>query len=79
MTPSERESAHHRVVAACESARIMVAPLNAETRMREKQVSREQDAADLASGKVSQEELRKKNGLLHGVKATLLWDKARLV
>ena len=55
----------------------MVAPLNAEARMREKQLSREQDAADLAAGKITQEELCRKNGLLYGVKATLLWDKSR--
>jgi len=77
MTPSERESAHQRVVSACESARMLVSPLNAEARIKEKQTSREQDAADLASGKITQEELRKKNGLFYGVKATLLWDQAR--
>jgi hypothetical protein len=62
MTPSERESSHQRVVAACESARIMVAPLNIETRMREKQASRQEDARRLAAGEITQEELRRENG-----------------
>lgn len=79
MTPSERESAHQKVVAACESARIMVAPLNAEVRMLEKKAAREQDAADLASGKISQEELRRKNGRFVFPDAKILWDKARKV
>jgi hypothetical protein len=78
MSPEERESAHQRVVSACESARMLVAPLNAEARMREKQASREQDAADLASGKISQEELRQKNGKFAFPNAKLLLDKARL-
>lgn len=77
MSPSERESAHQRVVSACESARIMVAPLNAEARMREKQASRDQDAADLASGKTTQDELRRKNGKFAFPDAKILWDQAR--
>ena len=83
MSPKERESAHQRVVSACESARYLVSkvmqdePLNAEARRQEKQAARQQDVDNLASGRTNQEELREKNGLLFGVIARLLWDKAR--
>ena len=83
MSPKERESAHQRVVSACESARYLVSkvmqdePLNAEARMLEKQASRDQDTADLASGKIKQEELHKKNGIIYRITAKILWDKSR--
>lgn len=36
-------------------------------RAREKQASRDQDAADLASGKKTREQLRRENGMFHGL------------
>lgn len=45
MSPKERESAHQRVVSACESARKLVKAINAEERKQEKQTSHEQDKA----------------------------------
>ena len=83
MTPTERESAHQRVVSACESARYLVSkvmqdePLNTEARMLEKQASRDQDTADSASGKIKQEELHKKNGIIYRITAKILRDKSR--
>jgi hypothetical protein len=75
MSPDERKSAHQRVVSACESARMLIAPINKE-RADEKQASRQQDEADLASGKITREELRQKNGKFVFPKAKLLWTKA---
>lgn len=45
-------------------------------RAREKQASRDQDVADLASGKKTREQLRRENGMLYGL--TLRVDFSKL-
>lgn len=49
-----------------------------ERRAREKKESRDQDAADLASGKKTQEDLRKENGIFALPDATINFNKAKL-
>lgn len=50
---------------------------NPEERAKEKQASRDKDAADLASGKITAEELRKKNTFLSAEGAKINWAAAK--
>lgn len=48
--------------------------IDPEVRAAEKQASREQDAADLASGKKTIEQLRRENTFLSAKNSVIRWD-----